>query len=78
MERLQFAIEEMFESSGATGGVATVVYDQQVILSVPWGNTRLANSGNNVTADTVFRIGRCVATQKIPARIFVVCVCVCV
>ncbi len=58
LQRLQYAIEAAFDSSGATGGIATLVYDQQQVLTIPWGTTRTGGAGNNITGDTVFRLGR--------------------
>lgn len=57
LQRLQYAIEAAFDSSGATGGIATLVYDQQQVLTIPWGTTRTGGAGNNITGDTVFRLG---------------------
>ena len=58
IESLKSALDDLFQKSGATGGVATLVYDQSQLLTHTFGTTRANGQGVNVSADTVFRIGR--------------------
>ena len=51
-------LQRIFAACEATGGVVTIVLGDQQILSYSYGTTR-ASGGQNVTADTKFRLARC-------------------
>ena len=57
LDDLNTAIQSMFEEAGATGGAATIVYDQTQLRTFTYGTTRQNGGGTPVTGDTVFRLG---------------------
>jgi CubicO group peptidase (beta-lactamase class C family) len=71
LTRLESAFHDMFAAAGATGGVATVVYDQTTLMTYGYGSTRNDGSGSNITGDSVFRIG---SVSKVCVRVCLVCV----
>ena len=52
---LESRLEDLFTAMGATGGTATLVYDQDVLLQYNFGATRV-NGTTAVTGDTGFRL----------------------
>ena len=50
-------LDAMFEKSGATGGTASVVYGDRLLLLHSYGNKSAASSAEPVDEKTVFRIG---------------------
>ncbi len=56
LQALREALDRMFATAGATGGIATLVYDQDILLTHGYGSTRYGTN-ITVTGDTVFRMG---------------------
>jgi CubicO group peptidase (beta-lactamase class C family) len=50
-------LETMFTASAATGGSATIVYGDRVLLSYGYGTTTAGAGGKPCDGDTVFRVG---------------------
>lgn len=57
LQALEESVQELLATAQATGGHATLVYDQAVLWSTNFGTTLAGGQGANVTQDTVFRIG---------------------
>jgi hypothetical protein len=57
LAELEAAVQNLLLAAQATGGHATLVYDQTSLWSTQFGTTLANGAGANVSQDTVFRIG---------------------